>query len=309
MTKEPTDISEYRDTETVEQIGKDVVVGTKEVRYEDGRNVISVIINAISVRINMPRGTVKLLMACFAVLVVAALIYAANVFHSWKADERVAVPETEEQAAEEEPVKAEEPAAGDDVLALKDYVNISSHYYYQLPENIEEVWTPDELYAANETFCDFTHDGNYYSVRSYMLDYRDEDLAEIVKGDLSLFDNMSFLDEEYVDGKYGEMLKLRFETAEDDGSPVSVTGYYWYDSSPEICCLEIASDEWREDGVAEMIKDSVYRVSSGTTAPYAINENAWEDAQQEEAMNSLAEDAMRDSYEQKPDISDRIIKP
>lgn len=46
-------------TEDVEQIGKDIVVGRKEVRYEDGKNIISVIINAISVRINMPRGTSK----------------------------------------------------------------------------------------------------------------------------------------------------------------------------------------------------------------------------------------------------------
>lgn len=58
--------------ETVEQISRNVTVGSKEIYYEDDKNVISVIINAISVRINMPRGTVKALMACFAVLLVAA---------------------------------------------------------------------------------------------------------------------------------------------------------------------------------------------------------------------------------------------
>ena len=49
--------------EETEQIGKDIIIGRKETYYEDDRNVISVIINAISVRINMPRGTVKTLMA------------------------------------------------------------------------------------------------------------------------------------------------------------------------------------------------------------------------------------------------------
>ena len=40
------------------------------------------IINAISVRINMPRGTVKALMACFLALIVIALVYANSVTHS-----------------------------------------------------------------------------------------------------------------------------------------------------------------------------------------------------------------------------------
>jgi hypothetical protein len=40
-----------------------------------------------------------------------------------------------------------------------------------------------------------------------------------------------------------------------------------------------------------------------------FTEEDWAAIQQEEAMNSLAQDAMRDFYEEKPDISDRVIKP
>lgn len=59
------------------------MVGKKEVSYEDGMNVISVIINAISEMVNMPRGTVKFLMACFVVLLVAASIYGVSAFRGW----------------------------------------------------------------------------------------------------------------------------------------------------------------------------------------------------------------------------------
>lgn len=67
----------------IDQIGRDIVVAHKQVDYADGKNFISVIISAISVRINMPRGTVKALMACFLALLIAAGIYGINVLRSW----------------------------------------------------------------------------------------------------------------------------------------------------------------------------------------------------------------------------------
>ena len=297
----------------VEQISTNISVGRIEIEHDNGRNVIHAIINAVSVRVNMPQGTVKALMACFAVLLIAVLLFAESEMHSQKTDgaEGYTVSESiepTEQKGSEEAAETESETNGlqardaDGVLALKDYVNISPHYYYHLPDNVKDVWYPDEVYAENETLCDFTYDGSLYTVRSYVLDYRDDDLADIVKGDLSLFDDMVFIDEEYIDGKYGEILKIRFKTKDNDGGTVVGTGYYWYESSPKICCLEVTSNTWHDGKAEEMIKDSVYRVSAGTTAPYTIDEDTWDDIQAEEAMNSLAEDAMRDYYyESEPD--------
>ena len=304
-------ISTCESTEEVEQIGKDIIVARKQSFYEDDRNVISVIINAISVRINMPRGTVKALMACLVALIIVALICAGNIISNKPEDTIIAEDTgTVEEKTEPSTDDAKDDYSGEGVLALKDYVNISAHYYYHLPENIKEVWEPDELYAENETFCDFIYDDNLYTIRSYVLEYTENELADIVKGDLALFDNMTFIDEEYVDGKYGEILKIKFESIDEEGNPVVGTGYYWYESVPKICCLEVSTDAWRDDKAEELIKNSIYRVSAGTSAPYSVNEiDAWSDVQEEEAMNSLAEDSIRDYYEQKPDPSDRVLKP
>lgn len=299
-------------TEDVEQIGKDIVVGRKEVHYEDDRNVISVLINAISVRINMPRGTVKLLLACLVALVIVALLFGANVHHSKQAEkaaEKAAAESTEQAEEEAAEQAANSETSPDGVLALKDYVNISPHFYYHLPDNVQEVWTPDELYAMNEQFCDFIYDGDLYTIRSYVLDAGDKDIADTVRADISLFDGVKFVDEEYIDGKYGEILRIRFEALDEEGLPVVVTGYYWYESDPTICCLEVSADKWHDGAAEEMIKDSIYRVSSGSSTPYEVDEDAWNEARKEEAMDGMAEDAAREAYEQKPDESDRVLKP
>lgn len=311
------DISRLDVDTDIEEIGKDIVVGRQETRYEDGRNVISIIINAISVRINMPRGTVKALMACLMVLVIVGLIYAANVFHSWSRDRAAekqaaeTVEQTEEDTAEAEmSEEIDKTPANDDVIALKDYVNISPHYYYHLPDNVKAVWSPDDMYVGNETFCDFLYEGEQYTARSYILDYADEDLADTIKRELSYFDDTEIIDDEYIDGKYGEILKVRFETSDEEGIRLVVTGFYWYESSPLICCLEVASEEWHDGTAEDMIKDSVYRVSAGSTEPYMVDEDAWAREQNEDAMNSMAEDAMREYYEPYHDPNDdRVLKP
>lgn len=76
-------VASYEAAEEIEQIGKDIVVGTKEVSYEDDRNVISIIITAISLRVNMPRGTVKALMWCFAAVVLVIVLQISGLWHSW----------------------------------------------------------------------------------------------------------------------------------------------------------------------------------------------------------------------------------
>ena len=53
VEKASSDSSFSSSKEELEQISKSVAVGRMEVEYEDDRNVIHAIINAISVRINM----------------------------------------------------------------------------------------------------------------------------------------------------------------------------------------------------------------------------------------------------------------
>ena len=302
INNDPDVASTIESTEDIDQIGKDIIVGHKEVGYEDGKNVISVIINAISVRINMPRGTVKALMACLAMLVIIALFYGISLLPSKEADEKTAENETEQS---EEKTEDDTGTATDNtpsgVLSLKDYVNISPHYYYHLPENVEDVWTPDEMYAENETLCNFLYNGNLYTIRSFILDWYDADLEDIVESDLKQFEGTTILDEEYVSGKYGKMLKVRFESEDEDGNPIVGTGYYWYESDPKICCLEVTTDVWRDDGPEEMVKDSVYRVSAGTTPPYEVDDL---DYQKDEAMKSLIEEGVNDYYQPEPETGD-----
>lgn len=309
-TELPSDITqELSVTEDIDQIGKDIVVGRKEINYEDGRNVISVIINAISVRINMPRGTVKALMSCFAVLLLAVVILAINSLDS----KQTVTSETDTESSDtirEYPTDEEGKAINTERAAnAGDYIIISPHYRYYLPDDILDVWEPTDYYAENETFCEFEYADNEYSVRSYLLDYSDKELSEIVKADLSQFDNMKFLEEQHFEDRYGDILMIRFEATDEIGEYTAATGFYWYDSDPKICCLEIASDDWHDDGVEEEILSRVYRVSSDNNEVPSNAEEIWQEQQKEDAMNSLVEDAMREQYDQEPDYTDRVIKP
>lgn len=284
-----------------EQITRNVSVGRFEVTRDDGRNIFHTIINAISVRINMPQGTVKALMSCFAVLLLLAVILAFNTLGS-KDDANSTADTAGTEAGREYPADEEGKAVNKERAAnAGNYVIISPHYRYLLPEDVlVDVWEPTDIYAENETFCELEYADNTYTVRSYLLDSSDKDLAEVVKGDLSQFDNMKFLEEQHFEDDYGDVLMIRFEATDEDGYHTAGTGYYWYDSDPKICCLEIASDDWHDDGVEEEMLSRVYRVSSDSSDVPAGAEEIWQEQQKEEAMNSLVEDAMRDQYEPDP---------
>ena len=170
-------VSRLDTAETVEQVGKDIVVGRKEAYYEDDKNVISVIINAISVRINMPRGTVKALLACLVALVVVIAMFSFSSLNSRNsADNNAVASETEktmEYPTEEGgAVNTERPANTDN------YVIISSHYRFILPDVVYDVWEPEDIYAENETFCELEYADNDYTVRTYLLDAGDKELSE-----------------------------------------------------------------------------------------------------------------------------------
>lgn len=285
--------------EEFEQIGKSIAVGRMEVEYEDDRNVIHAIINAISVRINMPRGTVKVLMACLVAILLAVIVFAFNKPDTDNSTTKnVETPSAEasrDYAQEGKAVNKERPAN------IGDYVIISSHYRYQLPEDVLGVWEPEDYYAENETFCEFNYSDNEYTIRSYLLDYYDAELSDIVKADLSQFDNMKFLEEQYIECDFGDVLMIKFEATDEDGQYTAGTGYYWYESDPKICCIEISSDDWHKDGTEEKILDSVYRISSESNVVPPDAEEIWQEQQKEDAMNSLVEDAMNDYYEPEPD--------
>ena len=287
-------------TEDVEQISKHVVIGRKEAYYEDGRNVISVIINAISVRINMPRGTVKALLACLTVLLIAVTLLAVKGGDGGSAVENTTDTSLDTSTQREYAEDEESKALNSERPASEDYVIISSRYRYSLPEGFEGIWEPDDYYEQNETFCDFTYDGVPYTARSYLLQFTNNELEDIVKTSLSQFSGIEFLDEDFIEGRYGRVLKIRFEVTDEDGTFSAVTGYYWSDIDPYICCLEIFSDSWQGEEAAEMILDSVYRIeSSESSLPVPDNaQDIYNDQMKQDALDSMAQDAINDNYQQ-----------
>ena len=445
---EESDLVLYIDTTETEQVGKDIVIGRKETYYDDGRNVIAVIINAISVRINMPRGTVKALMAILAVLIIAALIYAVNTLHSWDKHKEAEQTETEtiEEAGEfagivlparditisenysyavpagfavEEPdlegswfsnakaygfytddgtyyrvrsyiaaapegeirdivldrlkaaydvedirheymdmdfgsvvsysfdmVQEGEPTvhaieyswADDDGVICSievssesdalpktaqlildtvhrsendytnselleintDYLAISSNYRYHLPNGTFNVEGPYNDFFANEYWCDFNYNKVHYAVRSYaIMEAGSGNLEEEIHNMMTADGFIEVVKEARVDTTFGNILRVEFDTEDRDGVKLKVTGYYWYDSDPTICCLEVCNDTERNSEVEDILLKLVYKKPSDSTQPYPDGYVYEPDV--DEAMRSEIEDAWREYNEPEPD--------
>jgi len=444
----PVDQVRQTVSEDDEQILKNVTVGRIEIDREDDKNVIHALINAISVHINMPRGTVKALMALVAVILIATLIHTANSGNegtktfgmkeypgreiSKESSEAVAAARDvaisenysytlpagsvreeayvggafanaraycflnesedycvvrsyitdkrsddlrEEIASMTEPVvdivnvqyenesfdfgdvlicsyetvssddkkirvmmyswyddsaicflevssaydslegtaqsliatvhKSHNSISNADLLKAANSVQISSHYFYKMPEGTMEVYDPEEVLAEGEQFLDFKQDGDIYTVRSYVLEFSNGELSEIVKASLSQFDGVSFVDEETIEGKYTDVHVIRFEVDNGDGTSDKVTGFYWSEIDPKICCLEVIADEWGDGKAEQMIMDSVYRKtdSSGETGAVSGQQSglspsdmqkAYDDARMEEYQNQIVEDYYND---------------
>lgn len=433
--------------EEVEQISKNVVLGRKEAYYEDGRNVISVIINAISVRINMPRGTVKVLMAILAVLILAALIYAANTLHSWNKSneaeqpETEAVEETDESAGtvmpardvpisenysyivpagfvveepdlegswfsnakaygfyindgvycqvrsyiaaapdreikdavlarlkaaydvedirheyidtnfgrvvaysfdivyEQEPIihaieyswadddgvicslevssesdalpntaqtilstvhRAENDYTNSELLKINtDYLTISTNYRYHLPDGTFNVEGPYNDYFANEYWCDFNYNRVHYAIRSYaIMEAGSGNLEEEIHNMMTADGFIEIVKEELVVTDFCNVLRVEFDTEDSEGVELKVTGYYWYDSDPTICCLEVSNDTERNSEVEEMLLKLVYKKSVSNSQSYPGGYIYEPDV--DEAMRSEIEDAWREYNEVEP---------
>lgn len=202
-----------------------------------------------------------------------------------------------------------------DLLKAANSVQISSHYFYKMPEGTLGVYDPEEVLAEREQFLEFKQDGDIYTVRSYVLDYSGTGLTEIVKASLSQFDGISFVSEETIEGKYTDVHVIKFEVDNDDGTTDKVTGFYWSEIDPKICCLEVIADERGDGKVEQMVMDSVYRITdssdgAGTDSGQQSGlspsdmQKAYDDARMEEYQDQIVEDyyndQIKDYYENEP---------
>ena len=331
-------------TEDIEQVGKGIVVGRKEAYYEDGRNVISVIINAISVRINMPRGTVKVLMACLAVLIVAAAIYGINVLRDWS----TSYYETAEYQKAVDDIKYSVISGMEDVrnvdfsreivLPEKEVV-ISENYSFIVPAGYfdEYTFTYSELFMNMQSYGFYNSDGDYFVVSSYITQegIADKDMKTVVMDRLTDAYDVRNIRYDHEDFEYGELIALRYEAFETGEPSIYAVEYSWQDDDGTICSLDISTDTGNVEETAKRILSSVHRSKSGLTNdemiaretemyledypegydpddpvgmgiadPYTAMEPDIDEIRKQEAMNAWEEYNQPES-----DISDRIIKP
>ena len=267
-------VSTLESEEEIEQIGKDIVVGRKTVDYEDGRNIISVIINAISVRINMPRGTVKVLMACFVILLASACVYLVSVLHSWNAPYK----ETAEYQRAVESIKdaieygsyytGEYAYSRVEILPEKE-VAISENYSYIVPAGyyIEYPYMDGEWFVNAQAYSFYNGSGDWYLARTYItkLDIDSKDLETIVLERLKDAYDVRNIRYEYADFDIGRVLVCRYEIVESGEPDVFAVEYSWADDDGTICSLEISTIAGDYEETAWRVMDSVHRSRNAFT--------------------------------------------
>lgn len=336
--------AELETQETVEQISKDIAVGTKEINYEDGRNVISVIINAISVRINMPRGTVKALAACFAVLLVAASIYGINVLRDWS----TSYYETAEYQKSVDTIKYGVINAADTVTDAdltrnavfpEKEVVISENYSFTVPAGYfdEYNYGYGGMFMNMQSFGFYNDAGDYYVVRSYITreGIEEKDLKDVVIARFKDAEDVRNIRCDYKDFDYGPLIDCRYEAFEEGELDIYAVEYSWQDDDGTICSLDISTYAGDYEDTAKRILSSVRRsrdgftndelierekelynegyygdydpddpVGMGEVDPYAAMEPDIDEIRKQEAM-----DAWEEYNKPEQDISDRVLKP
>lgn len=333
-------------TEIDDQIGKDIIVGRKEISYEEGMNVISVIINAISVRINMPRGTIKILMACFVVLLATALIYGINVLRDWS----TSYYETAEYQKAVDDIKYNLIKGAEDVrnvnlsreivLPEKEVV-ISENYSFIVPAGYfdEYTFSYGKLFMNMQAHGFYNSNGDYFVVSSYITKegITDKDLQTVVMDRLKEASDVRNIKYEQETFEYGELVVLRYEAFKSGEPSIFAAEYSWQDDDGTVCSLDISSDTGNVEETAKQVLSSVHRAKNGLTNdemiarekelypedypegydpddpvgmgevdPYTAMEPDIDEIRKQEAMEAWEEYS---KSEQEPDISDRIIKP
>ena len=335
-----------RDTE---QIGKDVIIGTKTVDYVDDKNVISVIINAISVRINMPRGTVKVLMGCLAVLIIAALIYGFSVLDAHKEDKAL------EYQKSVNTVKAgitsgsremSDYSLSREVFMPEKEVVISQNYSYVVPAGYfsEYPYLGGEWFVNAQAFSFYNGSGDWYLARSYITraDVGSKDFETIVLDRIKDANDVKNISYDYENFEIGKVLACKYEIFESGEPDVFAVEYSWEDDDGTVCSLEISSDAGDYEETARQVMASVHRAGNAMTneelvardkalyeeeydeeydedmddydyddplASGFVDEDTLLQPDMEEIRRQQAMDAWNEYNKEEPDISDRVIKP
>lgn len=187
------------------------------------------------------------------------------------------------------------------------FVDISAHYYYHMPEGTTGVWRADYPEEENETWCTFDYEEKPYEVRSYVFGYDGGDLDSVVKDKLSAGGVVTFEYEDKLEGRYGEVLRLRYETGQGE----KVIGYYWKESDTKICCLEVMPKEGGGSAPAEMIMNSVVKGPEGAVTDLVVPEpkDAADGQQGGDSAKNLNGGSGEGSDEPKEDPSDILQKP
>ena len=271
-TKPDNLFSRIDSAEKVEQISKGFAVGKKEVFYEDDRNVISVIISAISVRINMPRGTVKVLMACFAALLAVAVIYGVNVLRDWS----TSYYETAEYQKTVDDIKyCVIEGAGEVrdidlsrvmVLPQKEVV-ISGNYSFTVPAGYfeEPVFTYGEFFMNMQAYGFYNAAGDYFLVRSYITreGVPGSDMQTVVLDRLKDAEDVRNIRVDSGEFEFGRLITCRYEAYAKDEPDIFAVEYSWQDDDGTICSLDISSESGDYEETEGKILESVHRSGNG----------------------------------------------
>lgn len=329
-----------------EQIGKDIVVGVKQVDHVDDKNIISVIITAISVRINMPRGTVKALMACFFALVVIALVYASSVAHSRDDSFKEG---TDYQRSIDSITSAIEYGAyyvsdyslsRGVVLPSKEAV-ISGNYSFTVPAGyyVESPYLDGEWFANAQAFSFYNSSGDWFLVRTYITqaDIDSKDLETIVLERIKDANDVRNIRYDYEDFGIGRVLVCRYEIIEKDEPEIFAVEYSWADDDGTICSVEVSTEAGEYEETANAVMSTIHRSNNAFSNDELVERDraAWYeeyygedfDPDDYEAMGIDPYEAMEPDVDEirkqqameaweeyndpqpEPDVSDGVIKP
>ena len=324
-----------------DQFGKDIVVAQKQVDYEDGKNIISVIITAISVRVNMPRGTVKALMACFVALILVAVFYAAHyreVPFDQTADYQKGIERIKNGIEYGAYFTYDYTMSREVALPSKDVV-ISGNYSFTVPAGyyVEPPYLDGEWYANAQAFSFYNWAEDWYLVRTYITqaDKDSKSLELIVLERIKAAEDVQNISYDYEDFGIGKVLVCKYEILYENEFDAFAVEYSWADDDGTVCSLEVSTEAGDYEETAKAVMNTVHRsnnafsndelVERDREAWYAEHYDEDFDPDDYEAMGIDPYEAMRpdddevrrqqakEAWEEyndpKPDISDGIIKP
>ena len=330
--------------EEIESVGKDVVIGVKQVDYKDDKNIISVIITAISVRINMPRGTVKALMACFAALLLVACIYWVHLMHVWdepyvKGAEHQKSIDQIKSAIEDGSVYVSDYILSREVILPSKDVVISGNYSYTVPAGYysELAYFEGARFVNAQAYSFYNWEGDWYLVRTYITkeNIDSKDLETIVDDRIKEALDVRNIHYDYETFECGRVLACKYEILENDEFVAFAVEYSWADDDGTVCSLEVSSSAGDYEETAKQVMSTVHRSNNAYTNdelvardkaawyadyygedfdpddyeawgidPYEAMEPDMDEIRKQEAM-----DAWEEYYNPQPDISDGVIKP